>query len=193
MLLLFSENVSLDFGKDQMLNILLMTLVSIACCVECLGEELGWIGYLYGKIESMVRTIWTCVILRTIRGVYHIGILIHMDYTIPAFLELTLSNICLSFFMVYLYKRSESIFTCSISHGISGLLPILLIYNQQWYYTNPLAMIVSNFWVIVFGVFFCWRLTKDKQKNNNGIMLINQKFLKCSDLTPSIFYSFSVC
>jgi len=105
MLILFRENVSIDFEKDMIVKILLMTLMGIACCIECLGEELGWIGYLYGKFESIAGTIWACVIIGLIRGSFHIGILIHMNFAIPAFLELTLSNICLSFFMVYSYKK----------------------------------------------------------------------------------------
>lgn len=157
MLFVFGKNVETTFTISNFKEIVLMTFLGTACCIECLGEELGWIGYLYGKLESSMGICKSCVLLGVIRGIYHIGILLHMNYPVQAFIEITITNICLSFFMVYVYKKSESIFACSISHGISALLPVYLVYSEDWYYTNPFAMIFANVSVFVVGFYFLLR------------------------------------
>jgi len=150
-LLVFGKNVESSFTISSLWEIAMMTLLGTACFIECLGEELGWIGYLYGKLEHEMGIWKACTILGLLRGIYHIGILLHMDYPVQGFIELTVTNICLSFFMVYLYKKSESIFACSISHGISAMLPVFLVYNEDWYYTNPFAMMLANISFFLVG------------------------------------------
>lgn len=159
MLMLFPENVSTTFLADKISQVLLMALLGTACFIECLGEELGWIGYLYGKLEKLFGTKPACIFIGIIRGLYHIGILVIMDYPIQGLIEIIISNICLSFFMVYLYKRSESIFVCSISHGICNLLPIFLTYENDWYYTHLSAMAVTMIPSLIYAVFFGWKLS----------------------------------
>ena len=161
-LLLFPNAVSTNFSIREIANILLLTVFGTACFIECLGEELGWIGYLYEKLERLIGIGWACVLLGVIRGIYHLGMIVLMNYPVQMFVEITISNICLSFFMVYLYKKSGSIFACSISHGICNLLPVFLVYEEDWYYTHFPVMMVMMIPSVIYALFFGRRLVKQK-------------------------------
>ena len=161
-LLLFPNDVSTNFSIREIANILLLTVFGTACFIECLGEELGWIGYLYEKLERLIGIGWACVLLGVIRGIYHLGMIVLMNYPVQMFVEITISNICLSFFMVYLYKKSGSIFACSISHGICNLLPVFLVYEEDWYYTHFPVMMVMMIPSVIYALFFGRRLVKQK-------------------------------
>lgn len=160
MLLYFPNQVTTTFSMGSIPKIALMALLGTAAFIECLGEELGWIGYLYPRLEKIMGTALSCVVLGIIRGAYHIGILVLMEYPLQMFAEITISNICLSFWMIYLYKKSNSIFPCSIQHGISNLLPIFLIYESSWYYTSVLPMVICMLPAALFGAFGLWRMAK---------------------------------
>lgn len=122
---------------------------------------------MYEKLEKLAGTAGACVLLGVIRGMYHLGMLVLMDYPVQMFIEITVSNICLSFFLVYLYKKSGSIFACSISHGISNLLPVFLIYEKAWYYTHIAAMLVMMVPSVVYAVFFGWRLVRQTDADSH--------------------------
>lgn len=153
MLLIFPEEVSTTFTLPQIKEIGFAMLIGTACLIECLGEELGWIGYLFQKFEKLMGTIPSCIALGAIRAVWHIGILFFMEYPVVSFIELLLSNIFLQLFMVYMFKKSGSLFPCSISHGISNLLPLFLVYENRWYYTNVTPMVVSLLPALIFAAF----------------------------------------
>lgn len=152
MLLFFPEKVSTSFTPAELPSILLYTLLGTACFIECLGEELGWISYLFPKLEAVLGTYVSCFLLGLIRGVYHLGILVVMEFPVTMFVEITLSNICLQPFLIYLFKKSGSVFPCSISHGISNLMPIFLVYESGWYYKNPCAILLCMIPSLMFGV-----------------------------------------
>lgn len=162
MLLLFPAEVRSSFSPDRIGEILLMVLLGILCFIECLGEELGWIGYLFPKLEELVGTTGSILLLGLIRGCYHIGLLSFMDYPVQGFVELTISNILLQSFMVYLYKQSGSLFPCTIMHGISNLLPILLVYDNNWYYHSFFAMAVNMVPTAIIGI-ACYLIMKKKE------------------------------
>lgn len=151
MLLIFPEDVTTTFTLPQIKEVGFAMLIGTACLIECLGEELGWIGYLFPRFEKVMGTIPSCIALGTIRAVWHIGILFFMEYPVVSFIELLLSNIFLQLFMVYMFKKSGSLFPCSISHGISNLLPLFLVYEKSWYYTSVAPMVVSLLPVLIFA------------------------------------------
>lgn len=151
MLLIFSEEVSTTFTLPQIKDVALAMLIGTACLIECLGEELGWIGYLFPRLERMMGTIPACAVIGTIRAVWHIGILFFIEYPVVSFIELMLSNIFLQLFMIYMFKKSGSLFPCSISHGISNLLPIFLVYESKWYYTSVVPMVISMLPALIFA------------------------------------------
>lgn len=164
MLLCFPKQVSTTFSLESIPQIGIMTLIGTASLIECLGEELGWIGYLFPRLERTMGTMVACIVLGLIRGGYHVGIVILMDYPIQMFIEITISNILLSFWMVYMYKKSNSIFPCSIQHGISNLLPIFLVYESKWYYTSGMPIIICMIPAMILGGLGLWRMSKEKLK-----------------------------
>lgn len=153
LLLFFPKNISTTFTMKELIHIAVMLLLGIGCFIECMGEELGWISYLFPRLEKLLGTVFGCVVLGVIRATWHLGILVWMEHPVLSFIEIMMSNVCLQFFMVYLYKKSGSLFPCTISHGISNLMPIFLVYEKEWYYTSILPIIVAMIPELLFGVF----------------------------------------
>lgn len=161
LIIVFPKNVTTTFILSDLCKIAIFALVGTACFVECLGEELGWIGYLFPRLESVFGTMPACITLGIIRTIWHLGILVLMDFPIHAFFELTLSNIFLQSFMVYMYKKSGSLFPCTISHGISNLLPIFLVYEKSWYYTSILPIIIGLIPTLIYGIYGYFQMKKN--------------------------------
>lgn len=138
-----------------------MMVLGIGCFIECMGEELGWISYLFPRLEKLMGTTAGCIILGIIRACWHLGILVLMEHPILSFFELMVSNVCLQFFMVYMYKKSGSLFPCTISHGISNLMPIFLVYNENWYYTSILPIFVAMIPEILYGILSYIQMNKN--------------------------------
>jgi len=166
MTLLFGDKVSVVLSMRMIGEIGLMTILGIFCLIECLGEELGWIGYLFPKLEKITGTVSACIVLGVIRGIYHIGILVFMEFPMQGFIEITVSNICLSFLMVYMFKKSQSVFPCSIQHGIANLLPVFLEYDNNWYYTSVMPMIICMIPAALFGGYGFWQMKRQKMLCN---------------------------
>lgn len=156
----FRNNVSTTFAINELSGIAIGIVVGTACFIECLGEELGWIGYLFPRLEEQCGTIPACIFLGITRAMWHIGILVFMDFPVYAFVEIMLSNIFLQPFMVYMYKKSGSLFPCTISHGISNMLPIFIVYEQAWYYKSILPILVGLIPVVVYGMYGFIRMNK---------------------------------
>ncbi len=86
MILCFPNQVTTSFSLENISQICLMALLGTACLIECLGEKLGWIGYLFTSLEGIMGTVASCVAPGIIRGVYHIGVPVLMEYPTPIIL-----------------------------------------------------------------------------------------------------------
>ena len=160
MLLMFNGKVSIDFTQKTFMMLILTPIIGIISSVEMMGEEIGWIGYLYPKLEKNNGTISACIILGIIRGFYHLGIIIVRDFPIHGLIELTMSNVLLSFVMVYLFKKSKSLFPVCLLHILLNLFPIVLVYENSWYYTSIFPMIVSMLPAIIMSLYFIYLMKK---------------------------------
>ena len=160
LLLIFPNNVSTTFTSAELSSVAIGILIGTACFIECLGEELGWIGYLFPRLEEQCGTVVSCVLLGIIRAMWHIGILIFMDFPVYAFVEIMLSNIFLQPFMIWMYKKSGSLFPCTISHGITNMLPIFLVYEKEWYYKSITPIFVGLIPVVIYGIYGFLRMKK---------------------------------
>lgn len=142
-LLFFKDNVTYSpegCSLTGWLQVLLLCLLALAMSVEMLGEELGWMGYLFPKLEQLYGTTAAIAITGLIRALWHIGILVHMDHPVIGFLDLTISNILCQSLLVYITKKSNSVFPAAVSHGITLLCPIFLVYSEEFYAQNIFAM-----------------------------------------------------
>lgn len=160
MLLIFHGKVSVDFTQETLMMLFLTPIVGTISSIEMMGEEIGWIGYLYPKLEKNNGTILACIILGIIRGFYHFGIIIVRDFPIHGLIELTVSNILLSFVMVYLFKKSKSLFPICLLHILLNLFPIILVYENSWYYTSIFPMIISMLPAIIISLYFICLMKK---------------------------------
>lgn len=142
-LLIFKGNVTYapeGCTLNGWLQVFLLCLLALAMSVEMLGEELGWMGYLFPKLESLYGTTIAIVLTGLIRSLWHIGILIHMPHSIIGFFELMISNIMCQSLLVYITKKGKSVFPAAVSHGITLLLPIFLVYSEEFYNQNLFTM-----------------------------------------------------
>lgn len=160
MLLIFNGKVSVDFTQETLMMLFLTPIMGIISSIEMMGEEIGWIGYLYPKLEKNNGTILACIILGIIRGFYHFGIIIVRDFPIHGLIELTVSNILLSFVMVYLFKKSKSLFPGCLLHILLNLFPVILTYENSWYYTSIFPMIISMLPAVIISLYFIYLMKK---------------------------------
>ncbi|MBQ8596328.1 MAG: CPBP family intramembrane metalloprotease [Lachnospiraceae bacterium] len=142
-LLIFKGNVTYSpdgCSFSGWLQVLLLCLLALAMSVEMLGEELGWMGYLFPKLEQLWGTTAAIALVGLIRSLWHIGILVHMDHPVIGFFDLMISNILCQSLLVYITKKSKSVFPAAVSHGITLLAPIFLVYSEEFYSDHIIAM-----------------------------------------------------
>lgn len=160
MLLIFKGKVTLDITRESLFMLVLTPVIGILSCIEMLGEELGWIGYLYPKLEKTAGTVSACILLGIIRGLFHFMIIFAMDFTVYGLIELTVSNVLLSFLMIYLYKKSNSLFPCCLLHACTNFFPIIITYDKAWYYTSVYPMAVSMIPALLVFAYCVYQLKK---------------------------------
>lgn len=171
-LLIFKGNVT--YAADGCtisgwLQVLLLSLLALICSVEMLGEELGWMGYLFPKLEQLHGTNLAILFISLIRSIWHIGILLHMAHPLIGFVDLLISNFLTQSLLVYLTKKSKSIFPAAVSHAITLLAPIFLLYSEEFYNQNIIAMnFVGQISGVIVGGISYYLMHKEKliQKND---------------------------
>lgn len=143
MLLLFKGNVTYASEGQSFrgwCQVLLLSLLAVVCSVEMLGEEIGWLGYLFPKLEKLHGTNAAILLLSLIRTLWHIGILVFLPHPVIGAIDLLLSNTLSQSFLVYITKRSSSLFPAAVVHAMTNLLPIFLVYSDEFYNDNIIAM-----------------------------------------------------
>lgn len=165
-LLIFKGNVTYaaeGCSPAGWLQVLLFSLLGLLCSIEVLGEELGWMGYLFPKLEQLHGTNLAILFTSLIRGLWHIGILLHMDHPLIGFIDLSISNFLTQSFLVYLTKKSKSIFPAAVSHAVTMLVPIFLQYSNEFYEQNIISMnIVGQFSALVVGGISYYLMYREK-------------------------------
>lgn len=131
-LLFFPDNVSIETANLTILffgKIILFTVISTLESIELLGEELGWMGYLFPRLEKEYGTFPGIIIVSVVRTLYHFAALILIEDSALAALfavfYLFINNLFLQSMLVYVTKKSNSVFPSAIIHAITNILPIL--------------------------------------------------------------------
>lgn len=170
MLLFFRENVAysaetLTIGKITLngwAQAILLSLLAIPASIEMLGEELGWMGFLFPKLEKLHGTNLAILFIAGIRTIWHLGILVFFPHPVIGACDLFLSNLFSQSFLVYVTKKSRSLFPAGLIHALTNLLPQFIVYSNEFYNDNILAMnatgLISAF---VVGVFCYTRMYKE--------------------------------
>lgn len=108
MYLMFRGEVSFQAGAFTLRGlgeIFGMTILGVLASVEMLGEELGWLGWLFPKLEKLHGTKAAILLLALIRTIWHLGILIFLPHPLIGLCDLFLSNLLSQGFLVYLTKE----------------------------------------------------------------------------------------
>ncbi len=117
-----------------------MTILGAFASVEMLGEELGWLGWLFPKLEKMHGTKAAMLLLALIRTMWHLGIIISLPHPLIGLCDLFLSNLLSQGFLVYLTKKSVSLFPAAVVHAVTNLLPALVAYSDSFYQAHIVSM-----------------------------------------------------
>lgn len=92
-----------------------------------MGEELGWMGYLYPRLEKLCGTTLALIATGVIRGLWHIVMLWQWENAASGLLTLILSNILLGSVLVLVTKVSKSVIPASLIHVMTNVLPGALL------------------------------------------------------------------
>lgn len=162
--ILITENISLMY----LFKIILFTIFSILASIVLLGEELGWMGYLFPRLEKLNGTILSIFIIAIIRTIWHLGIFIRMDDIVFLIINLFISNLVLQSILVYFTKKTNSVFPSAIIHSITNIMVGLsfVSYTEEFYNNNAIQFsLIGLIPLIIIGIIFFILLSKDKVKN----------------------------
>lgn len=158
--LLVSENLTFIFiGK-----IIIFTIFSTIESIGLLGEELGWMGYLFPGLEKEYGTFPSIFIISIVRTLWHLVILIKIDGSLFSVCNLFISNLFLQSLLIYVTKKSNSVFPAAIVHSITNIMIALsfVSYTEEFYNNNLIKFsLIELIPIIVVGTVFFILLYKD--------------------------------
>lgn len=170
-LLFFPDDVSVVAENLTIMyigKIVLFTVISTIESIELLGEELGWMGYLYPRLEKEYGTFPGTLIVSVVRTLYHVAALIliagSVSASIQAVVYLFINNFFLQSILVYVTKKSHSVFPAAVIHAITNILPILTFVSFREGFDESIPFrIVGSIPVIIIGTIFYILLFKDNR------------------------------
>lgn len=113
-----------DFFVFSM-NVLALLAISFVGMISLLGEEIGWLGYLFPRLERIYGTIIAVVLMGVIRGIWHLVmfLVIGSDTALVQFGMVTAANILLDSLFICAMKKTSSIIPGALAHSITNVLP----------------------------------------------------------------------
>lgn len=107
------------------MNVLFLLAASLVGIISLLGEEIGWLGYLFPRLERLYGTIPAVVLMGLIRGVWHLVMLLMIgsDTALIQFGMVTITNVLLDSLFVLAMKKTSSIIPAAVVHSITNVLP----------------------------------------------------------------------
>ncbi len=163
---------------DLLFTLLLYTVLGVVGLFGLLGEEIGWMGYLYPKMEKVFGISISLVLMGVVRGLWHIVMIIGMSLdaktVIEGIVSLSISNILLGSVLVYFTKKSGSIIPACIIHALTNTVPGALM---AYIVINPVAYELRNTQIqligyipafIVGGICYVLLLRMNKKENINS-------------------------
>ncbi len=149
------ENVDMVMLVFQ---ILFMIMSSVMAFFVLLGEEIGWLGFLFPRLESLHGTVFAVITMGVVRGLWHLPLMLgmNMEHLLVPLLTLIASNILLGSVLVYVTKKSGSIIPATIMHslenGLAGVYGTYLVINESAMMKYDMALeMVSLIPMVIFG------------------------------------------
>lgn len=155
---------SFYFGNDMREFLLLILDTAVSCVMLCglyFGEEYGWRGYLYPKLEELFGTGKALVLTGIIWGVWHTPWLLNghnFGTDIPLF---PVSNILLMCVLcvfvtpvfVFFSKKTNSVWPAVLAHGfVNNFVSYASLMFIDGEKTSLTAMQISSVFFIGYGV-----------------------------------------
>jgi membrane protease YdiL (CAAX protease family) len=106
-------------------QILLYAMCALLQFWMLLGEEVGWMGFLYPRLERLHGTVAAIIFMGIIRGFWHLVMLAQHDLSAMFcnLLFLILSNILLGSVLVLVTKKSGSVIPAALVHALTNAIP----------------------------------------------------------------------
>ena len=160
----FSEEAS---ALLVVFSVLLFTAIGTIQFFILMGEEIGWMGFLFPRMEKLCGTTVALVLTGVIRTTWHLMLLVQMEDFLLNFATLLLSNVLLGAILVWATKASDSVIPASVIHVLTNAVPSavlgFMIIDETLYQANYWGIyfvtLIPN--VIVAGVCY-WMLVKKK-------------------------------
>ena len=128
------------------MNVLILLSFSLVGMISLLGEEIGWLGYLFPRLEQLYGTIPAVILMSVVRGVWHLVmyLAIGSDTALIQFGMLTVTNVLLNSLFVCAMKKTSSIIPAALVHSITNILPSVY---AAFTITNE-ELFAKNYWQI---------------------------------------------
>ncbi len=148
----------------------IMSTVAIGCVqfFVLMGEEIGWMGFLYPKLEKLCGMNLALVLTGIIRGLWHMVMLMGNEDFAKNLITLILTNIVGGCLLVLLTKKSRSVVPASVCHALNNTLPgvmySFIIINPEMYekYENLITTVSYIPYVLIMGI--CWVVLMKQKK-----------------------------
>lgn len=121
------------FNKVDVVELVFQILLYIAICAiltfVSMGEEIGWLGFVYPRLEKIGGVTFGIIAMGIVRGCWHLPLIIALEKgnVWEQFFSLTLSNILLGSVLVLVTKLSDSIIPGAFIHCMTNTLPTIFV------------------------------------------------------------------
>ena len=173
----FSQLNNLGIPKELLFLLPLSVIAStFIFSFGALGEEIGWRGYLYPKLEELFGTTKAVIIGGIIWGVWHYPALYaghnfghnYIGEPWTGFIVFTIFTIVVGAILYYFTKRTDSVWGAAFMHAannaFSSATILGLAYSDKKIsglaLESPIRLLIISIPVIILGIFSLIRLEK---------------------------------
>lgn len=172
---------SFENNPPLLTSVTILNILSVSAAMAWItfGEEFGWRGYLYPKLEKLVGTPRTCLIGGVIWGLWHIPLTAaghnygrdYWGFPWLGIVCMTVSCIATGITLMWLTKKSGSIFPAAIFHacgnnggsGVSNFFIVSVDLNKTIEIYQWAVFAIPE---ILFGIICCILLIRESKKAN---------------------------
>ena len=151
----------------------ILTAVVMGCVqfFVLMGEEIGWMGFLFPKLEKLCGMNLALVFTGIIRGLWHMVMLMGNDDFAKNLVTLMLTNIVGGCLLVLLTKKSGSVVPASVCHALNNILPgvmySFIIVNPVLYEKQENIITYVSYIPYVVTMIICFGILKKMDALND--------------------------
>lgn len=177
MSLLFPE--AIWFENVDLIALVFQLMLNVAICAVLtfvsMGEEIGWLGYIYPRLERVGGMTFGIIAMGVVRGLWHIPLMLALGMKDVGgdVLTLIFSNIMLGSVLVLVTKLSESVVPGAFIHCMTNSLPVVYTglvmideanYEKCYDSIELTTMIISAvFGVLAYVALLVWKKRRQSE------------------------------